>query len=171
MTCCFAEAWNLVFLQRSTKKIHSRTFRLIFRHKREKKPGRWTNQKTVLRNLMICISQKTAYLFLWSSYEGESIRNRSSTHGKHLKWTQHCIRKVLMENGHWGENILLKTFGICVRTSTGFIWLSLFNTLVQLLSGIFHSRYPNKVVKFPSMGIYSKNTRQAPGSTQSPIQW
>jgi hypothetical protein len=67
-----------------------------------------------------------------------------------------------MENDHWGENILLKTFGICVRRSTGFIWLSLLNMVVQLSSG---------VVRFPSRGLYSKNTRQAPGSTQSPVQW
>jgi hypothetical protein len=54
-----------------------------------------------------------------------------------------------MENDHWGENIiLLKTFGICVRTSTEFICLSLVNMVVHLSSGPLHLTFTNNRRQF-----------------------
>jgi hypothetical protein len=49
-----------------------------------------------------------------------------------------------MENDHWSKNILLKTFTICVRTCTEFVWLSLVHLVLHLSSGLFHIRFSNK---------------------------
>lgn len=66
-----------------------------------------------------------------------------------------------MENYHWGANIFLKTFAICVRKSTGFIWLlSLVNMVVHHPSGLLHFRFPNKMSSDFHQGDFFTPNRQ-----------
>jgi len=87
-----------------------------------------------------------------------------------------------MENDHWGKNILLKNFGICVRTSTEFICLSLVNMVVHLSSGLLHFRFPNKRRQFSiketsllqidktNSGVHTVSNSMATGALSSAVK-
>jgi hypothetical protein len=128
--------------------------------------------QTVLSSLITRISHNTAYLLLWSSDEGEGVAHRRSTHGKHLKWTKHFRRVVLMENDHWRVKTFYYSLSEFVRErrldSSGcllYTWWYIFQEF-SCTSGFLRN-----VVRFPLRTVlYFKKTSQALGSTQSPTE-
>jgi len=151
MTCCFVEAWKLVFHKKEQKKseIRSQIFRLIFRHEREKQQnGRQISIDCIeqLNNLYL---SRDNLLIVVVIRRRRRHQNRCCTHGRHLKWTHHCSREIL-----WKMTTGVKTF--YWRTSE-FVWERRLNSSACLLSTwwyifqvvCFTSGFLINVVSFP----------------------